>query len=149
MEPDTIWLVGDSSVPFSARLSQDPASPPITYRRPGLQFFEKARAAQAAAARGERLTQEQQRQKDEYGRDEKRRLPDAAELAKGAAKWRGRPIEAILVQARWVAEFHSCIYRYPLRSCTRCGRLAHFPSAILEAQPCGAPAGSSCFLSSR
>jgi len=72
--------------------------------------IEKARAAQALAASGQKLTPEQQEQKDDYERGEKKRLPDAAELAKDAAKWRGNPLEVIKIRAHWVSEFHASIY---------------------------------------
>ncbi len=74
------------------------------------QTIEKARASQAAEARGEKLTKEQQDQKEEYERDEKRRLPDGAALEKEAAKWRGSVLDVIKVRGAWVKEFHSNPY---------------------------------------
>ena len=71
---------------------------------------EKARAAQAAAARGEKLTKEQQDQKDDYERHEKERLPDAAELQKDGAKWRGSVLAVLKVRAGIVSDIHSTRY---------------------------------------
>ena len=85
----------------------------VTYVQDGFsqkQTIEKARAAKAAEARGEKLTKEQQDQKEEFERDEKRRLPDAAELEKEAAKWRGSVLDVIKVRAGIVREFHSGRY---------------------------------------
>ena len=72
--------------------------------------IEKARAARAVAASGQKLTEEQQDQKTEYERQEKRRLPDAAALQKEAAKWRGSVLDVIEVRAGIVREFHSGRY---------------------------------------
>ncbi len=72
--------------------------------------IEKARAAQAAAASGQKLTEEQQDQKTEYERQEKRRLPDAAALQKEAAKWRGSVLDVIKVRGSIVGTFHSSTY---------------------------------------
>ena len=72
--------------------------------------IENARAAQAAAASGQKLTEEQQNQKTEFERDERRRLPDAAGHEKEAAKWRGSVLDVIKVRASIVREFHSGRY---------------------------------------
>ena len=72
--------------------------------------IQKARAAQAAAARGEKLTEEQQEQKEDYERNEKKRLPDAAALQKDAAKWRGSVLDVIKVRASLIGKFHSSPY---------------------------------------
>src|SRR5258706_795101 len=73
----------------------------------------EARAAIAAAQRGEKLTEKQEETKRAYEQREKRRHPDAAALKKDAEEWRGNFFSVVGARGRLVGKFHSEPYYGP------------------------------------
>jgi uncharacterized protein len=76
--------------------------------------IEKGRAAEAAAASGAKLTEEQQEAKESYERWRKFNRPTPEELKKDADQWRGNALSVIKARAKSVGHFHSKAYYHPL-----------------------------------
>jgi uncharacterized protein len=75
---------------------------------------DKAAAADAAAARGETLTEEQLEAQRGWKERMKMMKPDAQEIARVTAAFQGSYLDVVKEQAKLVAQFHFTPYYFPL-----------------------------------
>lgn len=78
------------------------------------EMLKEGPAAVAAAQRGDRLTDKQTEQKEEYERWRKRNRPTAGELKKDREGWTGSPAKVLETRAAQVAPFHSKPFYHPI-----------------------------------